>query len=99
MIRGYRALVAQDGPSGLKLLQSGASIDLVITDVGLPGLNGRQMVDQVKDTRPGLRVLFITGYAENAMFGNGHLAPDMQMITKPFAIETLATRIREMIEV
>ena len=96
---GYRALVAQDGPSGLKLLQSGASIDLVITDVGLPGLNGRQMVDQVKDTRPGLRVLFITGYAENAMFGNGHLAPDMQMITKPFAIETLATRIREMIEV
>ena len=95
---GYRALEAQDGPSGLKVLQSRERIDLLVTDVGLPGLNGRQLADQARESRADLKVLFITGYAENAMFGNGHLDPGMQMITKPFPVETLATRIREMIE-
>jgi CheY-like chemotaxis protein len=95
---GYRALEAQDGPSGLKVLQSCERIDLLVTDVGLPGLNGRQLADQAREIRPELKVLFITGYAENAMFGNGHLDPGMQMITKPFPVETLATRIRTMIE-
>jgi PAS domain S-box-containing protein len=95
---GYRALEAQDGPSGLKVLQSHERVDLLVTDVGLPGLNGRQLADQAREGRPDLKVLFITGYAENAMFGNGHLDPGMQMITKPFAVEALATRIREMIE-
>ena len=69
-----------------------------MTDVGLPGLNGRQLADQARLTRPNLKVLFITGYAENATFGNGHLEPGMQMITKPFPVEALASRIREMIE-
>ncbi|WP_431311044.1 PAS domain-containing protein [Methylobacterium nigriterrae] len=95
---GYRALEAQDGPSGLKVLQSRERIDLLVTDVGLPGLNGRQLADQARETRPELKVLFITGYAENAMFGNGQLDPGMQMITKPFPVEALATRIRAMIE-
>ncbi|MFD0936580.1 PAS domain-containing protein, partial [Methylobacterium trifolii] len=95
---GYRALEAVDGPAGLAILLSPERIDLLVTDVGLPGLNGRQMVDQTRDARPDLKVLFITGYAENAMFGNGGLDPGMQMITKPFPVETLATRIREMIE-
>jgi PAS domain S-box-containing protein len=95
---GYRALEAQDGPSGLKALQSGERVDLLVTDVGLPGMNGRQLADQARESRPHLKVLFITGYAENAMFGNGHLDPGMQMITKPFPVETLAARIREMIE-
>ncbi|WP_132256212.1 hybrid sensor histidine kinase/response regulator [Methylobacterium segetis] len=95
---GYRALEAQDGPSGLKLLQSRERIDLLVTDVGLPGLNGRQLADQARESRPELKVLFITGYAENAMFGSGHLSPGMEMITKPFPVEALATRIREMIE-
>ena len=93
---GYRALEAQDGPSGLKLLQSRERIDLLVTDVGLPGLNGRQLADQARESRPELKVLFITGYAENAMFGSGHLSPGMEMITKPFPVEALATR--EMIE-
>ncbi|MGY2053178.1 PAS domain S-box protein [Methylobacterium sp. JK268] len=95
---GYRALEAQDGPSGLKVLQSRERIDLLVTDVGLPGLNGRQLADQAREARPDLKVLFITGYAENAMFGNGRLDPGMQMMTKPFPVDALATRIREMIE-
>jgi PAS domain S-box-containing protein len=95
---GYRALEASDGPSGLRLLQSSERIDLIVTDVGLPGLNGRQLVDQARLTRPALKVLFITGYAESATFGTGRLDPGMQMITKPFAIDALAARIRAMIE-
>jgi len=71
----------------------------LITDVGLPGgFNGRQVADAARATRPDLKVLFITGYAENAVVGNGHLEPGMQVITKPFAIATLATRVREIIE-
>jgi len=63
---GYRAVEASDGPSGLKLLQSDMRIDLLVTDVGLPGLNGRQLADHARGARPDLKVLFMTGYAENA---------------------------------
>jgi CheY-like chemotaxis protein len=95
---GYTALEAADAPAGLKLLQSAARIDLLITDVGLPGgMNGRQLADSVRVTRPDLKVLFITGYAENAVIGNGQLSPGMQVLTKPFEIETLAARISEMV--
>ena len=94
---GYRALEAADGPSGLKLLQSRRRIDLLVTDVGLPGLNGRQLADQARERRPDLKVLFITGYAENATLANGFLDPGMEMITKPFAVEALASKIRSMI--
>jgi PAS domain S-box-containing protein len=95
---GYRALEAADGPAGLKLLQGNARIDLLVSDVGLPGLNGRQLADQARETRPELKVLFITGYAENAAIASGFLEPGMEMITKPFAVEALAMRIRQMIE-
>jgi PAS domain S-box-containing protein len=95
---GYHALEASDGPAGLKVLQSRQRIDLLVTDVGLPGINGRQLADAARDTRPGLKVLFITGYAENATLANGFLDPGMEMITKPFAVEALATRIRTMIQ-
>ncbi|GJE28506.1 PAS domain-containing protein [Methylobacterium organophilum] len=96
---GYTAIEAADGPSGLKVLQSDLRIDLLITDVGLPGgMNGRQVADAARVTRPELKVLFITGYAENAAVGNGHLEPGMQVMTKPFVMEALAARIREMIE-
>ena len=85
--------------AGLKLLQSGARIDLLVTDVGLPGgMNGRQMADAARIDRPDLKVLFITGYAENAVVGNGHLDPGMHVMTKPFAMEALGSRIRELIE-
>ncbi|WP_026190788.1 PAS domain-containing protein [Methylobacterium sp. WSM2598] len=95
---GYQALEAPDGPAGLRVLQSDAHVDLLITDVGLPGINGRQLADQARLSRPQLKVLFMTGYAENAAFGNGQIAPGMQMITKPFAVDALATRIRAIFE-
>ncbi|WP_370435575.1 PAS domain-containing protein [Microvirga sp. TS319] len=95
---GYQALEAVDGPSGLQILESKRRIDLLVTDVGLPGLNGRQLADQARLVRPDLRVLFITGYAEQATMASGFLAPGMEMITKPFAIEDLAVRIREIME-
>ena len=95
---GYTAIEAGDSATGLKLLQSDVRIDLLVTDVGLPGgMNGRQMADAGRVVRPGLKVLFVTGYAENAAVGNGHLAPGMTVLTKPFAIETMAARIRSMI--
>ena len=96
--QGYAAIEAGDGASGLRVLQSDARVDLVVTDVGLPGgMNGRQMADAARVGRPGLKVLFITGYAENAVVGDGHLEPGMHVMTKPFAMEALASRIRELI--
>jgi PAS domain S-box-containing protein len=95
---GYAAVEAADGVAGLKLLESDMRIDLLITDVGLPGgVNGRQMADAARRVRPKLRVLFITGYAENASIGNGRLAPGMHVMVKPFGMEMLASRIRAII--
>jgi CheY-like chemotaxis protein len=96
---GYTAIEAEDGAAGLKVLNSGARIDLLVTDVGLPGgMNGRQVADAARVSRPDLKVLFITGFAENAVLSHGHLDPGMHVMTKPFAMEALATRIRELIE-
>jgi PAS domain S-box-containing protein len=95
---GYSAIEAADSASGLKVLRSDVRIDLLITDVGLPGgLNGRQMADAARATRPGLKVLFITGYAENAAIGNGHLERGMHVLTKPFAMDRIAARIRSIL--
>ena len=95
----YHILEAADGPSALQIVESGARIDLMITDVGLPGgLNGRQVADAARALRRDLKVLFITGYAENAAIGNGHLDPGMSILTKPFAMSTLGHKVREMLE-
>ncbi|MDE3744285.1 MULTISPECIES: PAS domain S-box protein [Methylobacterium] len=95
---GYTAIEAADAAAGLKVLQSDVRIDLLVTDVGLPGgMNGRQMADAGRVNRPSLKVLFITGYAENAAVGNGHLEPGMAVLTKPFVMEALATRIKDLI--
>ena len=75
---GYAVIEAPDGPAGLKVLESNAKIDLLITDVGLPGgMNGRQVADAARVSRPDLKVLFITGYAENAVIGRGRLEKGM----------------------
>jgi PAS domain S-box-containing protein len=95
---GYETIEAADGSAALAVLQSDARIDLLVTDVGLPGgMNGRQVADHGRVARPGLKVLFMTGYAENAVVGNGRLAAGMHVLTKPFAMETLASRIRKLI--
>jgi PAS domain S-box-containing protein len=96
---GYAVIEAPDGPAGLKVLESNARIDLLITDVGLPGgMNGRQVADAARVSRPDLKVLFITGYAENAVVGGGRLEKGMFILTKPFQMETLAARIQELIK-
>ena len=95
--QGYRTLEAVDGPSGLKILCSEERIDLLVTDVGLPGMNGRQVADLARASRPDLKILFITGYAESAAISNGFLQPGMEMITKPFDLDHLMQRIRAMI--
>ena len=96
---GYAVIEAPDGPAGLKVLESNARIDLLITDVGLPGgMNGRQVADAARVSRPNLKVLFITGYAENAVIGQSRLENGMFVMTKPFQMDLLAHRIREIIE-
>lgn len=96
---GYCVLTAQDGPTGLQILQSDARVDLLVTDVGLPGgLNGRQVADSARVRRPNLKVLFITGYADTAAVGNGHLDPGMQVMTKPFEIGAFANKVRALID-
>jgi PAS domain S-box-containing protein len=96
--RGYQILEAEDGNSGLEILRSSRRIDLLITDVGLPGgLNGRQLADAAILLRPELKILFITGYAENAVIGKARLTPGMHVMIKPFSLEILGRRIREII--
>jgi signal transduction histidine kinase len=94
----YVALEASDGIEALKIIRSDARIDLLITDVGLPnGMNGRQVAEAARQARPGLKVLFVTGYAENAVLSHGHLDHGMQVVTKPFDMLSLASRIKSMI--
>jgi signal transduction histidine kinase len=92
---GYLVLEAQDGLAAMEILQSDIPLDLLVTDVGLPGgMNGRQLANAARASRPGLKVLFITGYAEQAVMGEGQLDPGMQILTKPFSLDVLANRVR-----
>jgi len=95
---GYRYLEAGDAQAAIPLLASDTPIDLLITDVGLPNMNGRQLAEIAREHRPELKVLFVTGYAQNAMVRGGFLAPGMEMINKPFALDVLSAKISEMIE-
>ena len=91
---GCACLEAADGAGGLRMLQAHPDIDLMITDVGLPGgLNGRQVADAARETHREIKVLFITGYAENAALNHGHIERGMELLTKPFAIDELAQRV------
>ncbi len=96
---GYTAHQAADARAALPLLESDLRVDLLVTDVGLPGMNGRQLAEIGRQYRPGLKVLFITGYAEHAAVRGGFLDPGMQMITKPFTFDLLTAKVREMISV
>jgi PAS domain S-box-containing protein len=94
---GYQALEAISGEAALEMLGSGQAIDLLVSDIGLPGLNGRSLADAAIQLHPGIKVLLMTGYAAGAALADGFLAPGMELITKPFSVQALAVRIREMI--
>ena len=89
--QGLDVREADHGAAGLRILRSPVAIDLVVTDIGLPGgMNGRQMIEASRPLRPDLRVLYVTGYAESAVVGEGLLTPNDQLLTKPFALDAFA---------
>jgi CheY-like chemotaxis protein/anti-sigma regulatory factor (Ser/Thr protein kinase) len=92
----YAALEAGDAREALALLDQ-QHVDLMVSDVGLPGLNGRQLAEMARARSPGLKILFMTGYAEHAQVRSSFLGADMDLITKPFEIDDLATKIRAMV--
>ena len=95
---GYAVVEMDDGAAGLKVLRSQTRVDLLVTDMILPGgMNGRQLAEAARTARPGLPVLFITGYAENSLLGNGQLEPGVQIVTKPFTLDVLVRRIRDLL--
>lgn len=96
---GYRSIEAVDAATAIPILESQRRIDLLVTDVGLPGLNGRQLAEISRQSRPDLKILFVTGYARSAAVRSGFLDPGMDMMTKPFAVDALATKIREILRV
>ncbi len=94
---GYSVLEAADGAAALRLLDPAARVDVLVTDVGLPGgLNGRQVADAARERRPGLPVLFITGYAGSVL--EQQLGPGMGLIGKPFQLDALSAKLRAMLE-
>jgi CheY-like chemotaxis protein len=96
---GYSVLEAGDAKEALQVFDSNNAIALLITDVGLPGgMNGRQLAEAVRQRRPDLEVLFITGYAENAVFNHGHLERGMHMLGKPFQMDAFATKVADLIK-
>lgn len=95
---GYAVIETADAASAMKILNGPQPIGLLVTDVGLSGgMNGRQLADAARGKRPDLKVLFITGYAENAVLNHGHLEPGMHVLTKPFREDVLARRVKELI--
>jgi len=96
---GYRVIEAPDGPSAIRLLETGTPVDLLFTDVVLPGgMTGAQVAAQARELRPGLKVLFTTGYARNAIFHHGRLDKGVQLITKPFSFSDLAAKVRDVLD-
>ena len=94
---GLEAIEAESPAYAVEVLRSAVTLDLLITDVGLPGMNGRQLADLAREQRPNLPILFVTGYAENAVMRSEFLASNMAMITKPFSLETLSHRIKDVL--
>jgi CheY-like chemotaxis protein len=96
---GYAVLEAIDGPSALEVLDREPDVDLLFTDIGLPGgIDGRQLADEARARRPGLRVLLTTAYAGKALIEDGRLAPGLQLLPKPFTYGALATKVRELLD-
>jgi CheY-like chemotaxis protein len=98
-LRGYRVLEAPDGPSAIEVAaEAGRSIDLLVTDVVMPGMSGRVLAERLVAERPGLRVLYMSGYTDDAIGQHGVLEPGLHYLQKPFAPDTLARRVREVLD-
>ncbi len=96
---GYKVLVAHDGGGALRIVNNGAHIDLLFTDIVLPGgMNGRQLSQEVLKARPGLAVLYTTGYTPNAIIHHGRLDPNVQLLSKPYTQDDLSRKIRQVLE-
>jgi signal transduction histidine kinase len=96
---GYRVLAASDAKEALRLLSDGKHVDLLFTDIVLPGaITGRVLADQAKDIRPDLRVLYTTGYTRNAIVHQGRLDPDVHLLNKPYTQQSLARKVRDMLD-
>src|SRR5581483_5051690 len=88
---GYRVVTAADGASGLRLLESEPRVQLLFTDIGLPGpLDGREFAAEAKRRRPGLKILLTTGYARDAALRDARVDPEIELIAKPFTFHALA---------
>jgi CheY-like chemotaxis protein len=95
---GYDVVDVADGPTGLKVIQSDSRIDLLVTDMGLPGgMSGRQVAEAGREARPNLKVLFVTGYAQTTMLDADFNQSSTQVIGKPFNFAALQNKVREMI--
>jgi CheY-like chemotaxis protein len=95
---GYTTIEAEDGPAALRCIERNEAIDLLFTDVGLPGMTGRELADEARRRRPKLKVLYTTAYAKNAVVHHGRLDPGVQLLVKPFTRTDLATKIRAVMD-
>jgi CheY-like chemotaxis protein len=95
---GYRVLEAVDAPSALEILQGNTPVDLLFTDIVLPGKSGKFLAEQARASRPDLRVLYTTGYSRNAIVHHGRLDAGVHLISKPFTFQELAKRVREVLD-
>ena len=95
---GYEVLEACDAHEALKVLRDTPEVQLLFTDVVLPGLNGRQLADEAAVLRPGIKILFTTGYTRNAIVHNGRLDEGVALITKPFTYDALARKVRQILD-
>jgi CheY-like chemotaxis protein len=96
--RGYHVLVASDGPEALQIERQAEHIDLVLTDLVMPQMSGMEVARRVRESRPGTRVLFMSGYTDRSLQETGQLPDEIEVLQKPFTSAVLAARVRRALE-
>lgn len=96
---GFRVITARNGREGLQTVQEGnlKDIDLILTDVIMPQMSGKEMVDLLKPLLPSTKIVFMSGYTDDALAPHGVLEPEIELIEKPFLVKNLVGRIREIL--
>jgi two-component system cell cycle sensor histidine kinase/response regulator CckA len=98
-MQGYKVLEAPDGGKALMLCEEFKEpIDLILTDVVMPGMSGRKLVDRLKVIHPEMKVLYMSGYTDDAIFHHGILESGVNFIQKPFNVDGLARKVREVLD-